>query len=118
MLENFPCFRDVADLEGRRVAFLKRVQILVADIWGCFAGTGVGAFSDIDQLTMFADYRVPQVLVALGVMQYSAPLLERLVSDCEHSRPFSILRPNRCWNNAPLLRAHPRYCTFLSSTWV
>ena len=39
------------------VAIYKRVQILVADIWACFEGKGYGAFSDIESITMFADYR-------------------------------------------------------------
>lgn len=39
------------------VAFYKRAQILIADIWACFEGQGLGNFSDIDTITMFADYR-------------------------------------------------------------
>ena len=39
------------------VLILKRAQILVADIWGCYQGQGLGQFDDIDELTMFADYR-------------------------------------------------------------
>ena len=31
-------------------------------------------FEDIDQLTMFADYRVPQVMAHLGVLHYSHEL--------------------------------------------
>jgi hypothetical protein len=39
------------------VHIYKRAQILAAEIWGCFQGQGLGRFDDIDQLTMFADYR-------------------------------------------------------------
>ena len=39
------------------VSFYKRAQILVADIWACFEGKDLGAFDDIDSITMFADYR-------------------------------------------------------------
>lgn len=60
------------------VAILKRAQILVADIWACFGGEGICRFSDIDQITAFADYRVPQVLVWLGAMQYNEELEELL----------------------------------------
>jgi hypothetical protein len=42
---------------GPAVYLLKRAQILVADLWGCFQGEGHGHFEDIDTLTMFADYR-------------------------------------------------------------
>jgi hypothetical protein len=41
-----------------QVFFYKRAQIFVADVYGAFAGEGIGSFGDIDQLTMFADYRV------------------------------------------------------------
>lgn len=37
-------------------------------------GKGLGEFHDIDQLTMFADYRVPAVLREFGVLQYSQKL--------------------------------------------
>eukprot|EP00116_Pleurobrachia_bachei_P013623 sb/3473885/ len=59
---------------GRTVSFLKRAQILVSDIWTCLDGKGLGEFHNIDQLTMFADYRVPQALVALNVLTYSDEL--------------------------------------------
>ena len=55
----------------------KRVQILVADIWACFEGKGIGEFTDIDSITMFADYRVPQILVHLGAMRYSDKLMKQ-----------------------------------------
>ena len=34
---------------------------MVADLWAAFRGRSYGAFADIDSITMFADYRVPQV---------------------------------------------------------
>jgi len=40
-----------------QVAIYKRAQILIADIWSSFKGSGFGEFHDIDTLTMFADYR-------------------------------------------------------------
>ncbi|KAF3071114.1 hypothetical protein GL218_00475 [Daldinia childiae] len=76
LAKDFNCFRDESRFEGRRkpVRFLKRAQILVADIWACFNGEGYGEFRDIDKITMFADYRVPQILATLGCIGYSPPL--------------------------------------------
>ncbi|CAF1178195.1 unnamed protein product [Rotaria sordida] len=34
--------------------------MLISDICECFNGHDLGHFTDIDDLTMFADYRVPQ----------------------------------------------------------
>lgn len=58
--------------------FYKRAQIFVADVYGAFGGQGYGLFHDIDQLTMFADYRVPVVLRLLGVLQYSQQLADKV----------------------------------------
>ncbi|KAI1337663.1 hypothetical protein F5Y15DRAFT_150504 [Xylariaceae sp. FL0016] len=73
---DFDCFRDEFRFEGRKkpVRFLKRAQILVADLWACFNGESYGAFRDIDKITMFADYRVPQILATFGCLGYSPPL--------------------------------------------
>ncbi|CAK7271384.1 hypothetical protein SEPCBS57363_004591 [Sporothrix epigloea] len=74
---DFSCFRDEFSFEGRRkpVRFLKRAQILVAELWACFDGQSYGEFRDIDKITMFADYRVPQILQSMGCLYYSPLLL-------------------------------------------
>lgn len=75
LAENFPCFNDVASFESRkRIRFLKRAQICVADLWAAFDGEGFGEFNDIDKITMFADYRVPQILNSLGCLWYNPSL--------------------------------------------
>ena len=71
IIDNFPAFRDESEFKGRRVSFYKRAQILIADLWACFEGQGLCQFNDIDTVTMFADYRIPQVLVHFGVLRYS-----------------------------------------------
>ena len=78
LARDFAAFRDEHPGfgGGRRkpVRFLKRAQIFVADLWACFEGSGYGEFRDIDKITMFADYRVPQILCGLGCMSYSPKL--------------------------------------------
>ena len=49
VLDNFPCFNDSAVYGDTKVAFHKRAQILVADIWCLFEGLGQGSFTDIDR---------------------------------------------------------------------
>jgi hypothetical protein len=75
---RFPSFNDVAYLDGREVRFFKRAQILVADLHGAFAGVEPGRFEDLDHLTAFADYKVPQVLRGLDVLRYRDDLAERI----------------------------------------
>lgn len=74
LVKYFPSFRDEARFEGRKVRLYKRAQIFVADLWAAFNATGYGIFHDIGHLTMFADYRVPQLLRSLGVLSCSPPL--------------------------------------------
>ena len=74
-----PGFRDEALHRGRQCFFYKRAQILAADLWAAYGrpppGSGsIYAFEDVGDLTMFADYRVPQILSHLGVMEYDDDL--------------------------------------------
>jgi len=71
-------FRDVADYKGLQVFFYKRAQIFVADLYGTFQGKEWGAFNDMDQLTAFADYKLPQVLRHLGILQYEKDLARQV----------------------------------------
>lgn len=77
---HFPGFRDHAVYEGEQVFFLKRAQIFIGDVWGSFEGKGLGEFHDIGQLTMFADYVVPQYLHDLGILIYSDSLRSMAIS--------------------------------------
>jgi hypothetical protein len=54
LAEKFPSFRDEGTFERKKVRFLKRAQIFVADLWAAFDGEGYGEFNDIDKITMFA----------------------------------------------------------------
>ena len=78
LAENFPSFHDVALYRKREVRFFKRAQICVADLYGSFGGKRWGAFHDFDQLTAFADYKLPQVLRQFGVLEYHPALAERI----------------------------------------
>ncbi|KAL5014040.1 hypothetical protein ScPMuIL_008310 [Solemya velum] len=76
VVNDFPSYRDMLEYNGKKVSFLKRVQILIADVWGCCEGQSYGEFSDIDTVTMFADYRIPQALVYFGALEYSDKLMD------------------------------------------
>jgi hypothetical protein len=67
-------YRDVAEYQGIQVPFLKRAQIVPADL----AGAGVASFPDLADLTCFADYKLPQVLRHFGVLRYSERLARRV----------------------------------------
>ena len=84
----FPNFRDHSIYRGRQVFLYKRAQILVGDLWGGFNGEGLGEFTDVDKMTMFADYRVPVVLRQLGILEYS-DVLSRIVEEKEEMEACS-----------------------------
>ncbi|KAL4713958.1 hypothetical protein ACJJTC_015612 [Scirpophaga incertulas] len=81
IVNSFPCFRDEAVYNGANVSLYKRAQILIADIWNFCGGNDWGEFHDIDKITMFADYRIPQVLSYFGILSYSDNLMEKLQKD-------------------------------------
>mmetsp|Transcript_49884 Transcript_49884/g.156129 ORF Transcript_49884/g.156129 Transcript_49884/m.156129 type:complete len:208 (+) Transcript_49884:448-1071(+) len=78
VLDLFPGFRDQTKYKEEEVFFYKRAQIFVGDVWGSLRGRGLGEFDDISSLTMFADYRVPQLLHAEGVLSYSDALVAKI----------------------------------------
>lgn len=107
--KTFPSFRDEAFYEGHKgvhgiivayisnacyvpVFFWKRAQILVAETWAAFypnsdATSARHPFfpAGVGQLTMFADYRVPQILHHLRILTYPPQLLQTLISHAPHA---------------------------------
>ena len=71
---ELPSFRDGAWYAGRWVWILKRAQIFASDLAQLNARYPEFAIADCDQLTAFADYRLPQVLRHLGALEYSSSL--------------------------------------------
>ena len=78
LAQNLLSFRDVAEYAGKKVFFYKRAQILAADLYGAFEGRTWGYFKDMDQLTAFADYKLPQALRHVGVLAYEPGLAEKV----------------------------------------
>jgi hypothetical protein len=75
---TFPGFRDQAGYLGRPVVFWKRAQIFAADLAAAFEGAMWGRFDDLHRLTAFADYKLPQVLRELGLIEYRRDLAEKV----------------------------------------
>ncbi|KRX17187.1 UPF0553 protein C9orf64 -like protein [Trichinella nelsoni] len=82
IVKHFPSFNDVATYKGRKVSFLKRAQILVADVFYSLKGEKPANFDDMNLLTICADYRLPQILAYHGAITYSNEL--KALLDSEH----------------------------------
>lgn len=79
IVENFASYRDYGVYDGQKISFLRKAQLLIAQIYYCFKGKNdLADFYDIDQLTMSADHRIPQVLAYFMVLEYSPGLKESL----------------------------------------
>ncbi len=76
--EQLSSFDDTTIYGSRAVHFFKRAQILVADLWGSFGGTRWGEFTNLSELTSFADYKLPQILRAWGILHYDTGLARRV----------------------------------------
>ena len=62
-----------------RDPFFKRPQLFVGMVQGRFQ-EDAPFDKGLEDLTVYADYRVPQTLHAMGIIEYSAPLLSRIAS--------------------------------------
>ena len=78
LLGRMPYFADVEVYGGITVPFYKRAQLTAADLALAFDGQGWGRFSDLDQLTIFADNLVPHVLRVDGLLAYDPDLAARI----------------------------------------
>lgn len=72
--EKFESFDDTATFNGRTIKFNKRAQLLVSTI----ADMEIVKLTNTDKLTAFADYRLPQLLRHLGVLEYADLLGEKI----------------------------------------
>ncbi len=74
ILEVLPSFRDESEYQAQTVCFQKRAQLLVSDIYHIFGSVGYGNLRGVDRLTACADYKLPQILRKLGILEYSKDL--------------------------------------------
>lgn len=87
-------------LRLRIVYILKRAQILVADLWACFGGESFGRFHNIHCITMFADYRLPQILQSFALLRPRPRLQDLLRAGVEmnvHREEVVELRMTSIW---------------------
>lgn len=68
-------FADVSVYKNQQIPFLKRAQILAADM---HLAEGGGLFDDMDQVTIFADNQVPHVLHLDGLLSYSEDVCRKI----------------------------------------
>ncbi len=78
LAERFPSFCDAPKYQGQTVAILKRAQICAADLHHCFVRQGYDQLKNLDELTVFADYRLPQYLRHVGIIKIEEGFARRI----------------------------------------
>jgi hypothetical protein len=79
LIENFPSFKDIVEYEGQQFYFLKRAQIFPSDLF--FTNIKELRLSKIDHLTVFSDYKLPQLLESFGILKYSDELNSDIINE-------------------------------------
>lgn len=77
-------FRDESVYKGRQVFLYKRAQICAADMYSALKEKNIH-MKNSEKLTMFPDYRVPQILNQMGIIEYSLELNEKIKKKTEIS---------------------------------
>lgn len=84
VLDHFPSYRDVATYDGREVVFLKLLHLLALDFEFRLTPKEKRPFlKNFDQLCVFADYKLPQLLRMFGILEYDDHLAKMVDSYTE-----------------------------------
>ena len=78
LMTNLDSFRDVGSIGSVPVYFLKRAQICAHDLHRAWQARDGEGLVGLEELTAFADYRLPQALRHLGLIRLSASLESRI----------------------------------------
>lgn len=82
IIDNFPSFRDEREYEGKTIYFYKLAQLLTSDILH-LRELLEGVTVDYSHLLGCADYRIPQTMRALGIIEYD----EKLSKTIDYVKP-------------------------------
>jgi len=100
IITDFPEFKDESIYNDKTIFFNKRAQLLISDIYQIFNGHGFGDFKNIELITACADYKLPQILRKLGIINYSESLTNKIdqKQEIEHNSNEEIeIRANTIW---------------------
>lgn len=75
IINNFSSFTDIRDYDGKKIYFYKLAQLLTSDILHIREYVE-GIKVDYSHLVGCADYKIPQTLRALGILEYNLELAQ------------------------------------------
>lgn len=100
IVSDFPSFNDFGMYGGNKVYFHKRAQLCISNVYRTFKGKGYGDLKNIEQLSGFADYKIPQSLRKLGILVYKDKLAYKIDNGMplpKNSEPEMEIRANMIW---------------------
>lgn len=80
LVTYLPCFDDTSEYKGRKVGFYKRAQLNSKMVSDVLVANGERELKNLDKLTAFADYKIPQILRNLGIIKYAKKLAGKVDS--------------------------------------
>lgn len=90
LIGNVSTFRDESVYKGKQVFLYKRSQILISDLYSALNELDEPIhLKNVDTLTMFADYRIPQVFRELEIFEYSDELDKHILNKTQ-IKPHSL----------------------------
>lgn len=78
LVRHFSYFDDTAEYKGEKIGFYKRAQLNSKMVSDVLAARGEKELRNLDKLTAFADYKIPQILRNLGIIKYTKELADRI----------------------------------------
>jgi len=85
LAKNFPkIFNDIANYQGQEVKFYKRAQLVPAHLFDLSKFDLISIqLNGYNELTAFADYKVPQLLRKFGILEYTDELANKIDNKIE-----------------------------------
>lgn len=80
LVTHLPCFNDTSEYKGEKIGFYKRAQLNSKMVSDALVANGEEELGNLDKLTAFADYKIPQILRNLGVIRYTKELADKIDS--------------------------------------
>lgn len=79
LIQEISTFRDESLYKQKQVFLYKRAQIASADLYSALSEKGIFLYNS-ERLTMFPDYRIPQILHEMGILVYSDALNYKIIN--------------------------------------
>lgn len=78
IITDFPSFNDTRLLDTKELGFYKRAQLQIKMMSDVGVSFGNKPLHNLDKLTALADYKIPQLLRALEIIEYNTDLANKV----------------------------------------